>query len=281
LGIIRTTLRKLLRVRGAPALLSLAAAAPLLMAQCAPSGPSPAVPGAPRYGNGTHIVNQGFVPGLYFSVGNSCYWERLSGLGGTLGEIIENDISSGQHVVYVPSTDVAFRSLNCGTWTWFNPPVFPRVISDGDWDVRTQMGANVWVAKPTGTCYWERARGYTHRNEVIANDFTNAKQLVVQVLASDVRFSTNGCGTWVPFNPPLQAIPISDGDWSVARQMGAGRWRANAPGECYWERARGYTHVPGEVIASGAVARGQVVVDVSPSDVRFTSSGCGGWTRIG
>jgi hypothetical protein len=100
-------------------------------------------------------------------------------------------------------------------------------------------------------------------------------------LPSDVRFSTSGCGVWTPFNPPLQAVPISDGDWDVARQMGAGRWQANAPGECYWERATGYTHVPGEIISNGAVAGGPVVVDVAPSDVRFTSEGCGAWTRIG
>jgi hypothetical protein len=116
LGIIRTTLRKLLRVRGAPALLSLAAAAPLLMAQCAPSGPSPAVPGAPRYGNGTHIVNQGFVPGLYFSVGNSCYWERLSGLGGGLDELLASAGVPGPTEVVVPPTDAAFRSFGCGAW---------------------------------------------------------------------------------------------------------------------------------------------------------------------
>lgn len=282
MGIIRRTVRKLVRARPRSGLLGVAAIAPLLMAQCAPScAPSAAVPGAPVYGNGTHIVNQAFVPGLYFSEGANCYWERLSGTGGTLGEIIENDYSSGQHVVQVPSTDVAFRSVNCGTWTWFGPPVSARVIGDGDWDVAHQMGANLWVAKPAGFCYWERANGFTHSNEVLANDFTNARQLIVQTLPSDVRFSTNGCGVWTPFNPPVRAIPISDGDWDVARQMGPGRWQANPIGECYWERASGFTHVPGEVIASNFWAAGLVVVDVAPSDVRFSSSGCGNWTRIG
>ena len=276
-----TRMRTLVRTRRPVRLLSLAAF-PLLMAQCAPSClPSAGVPGSPSYGNATHIVNQGISPGVYVSEGANCYWERLSGLGGTLGEIIENDFSSGQHVVQVVATDAAFRSVGCGTWVLFGPPVGARVIGDGDWDVPRQMGANLWVARPSGVCYWERASGYTHRDEILANTFTNGQQLIVQTLGSDVRFSSNGCGVWTPFNPPVRAIPISDGDWDVARQMGAGRWQANAPGECYWERASGYTHVTGEIIANGAVAGGPVVVDVAAGDVRFTSIGCGGWTRIG
>jgi len=283
LGIIRRTLRTLLGARPRPGLLGLAAIAPMLMAQCAPScAPSAAVPGAPVYGNGSYVVNQNFAPGLYFSEsGGPCYWERLSGLGGTIGEVITNDLSSGQHIVQILPTDAGFVSALCANWTQFAPPVQPRVIGDGDWHMANQMGANLWVAKPTGNCYWERASGFTHSNEVIANTTSNGRQLVVQTLPSDARFSSNGCGTWVPFNPPLRAVPIFDGDWDVARQMGAGRWQANAPGECYWERANGYTHVPGEIIASGAVASGGVVVDVAPSDVRFTSVGCGVWTRIG
>ena len=155
------------------------------------------------------------------------------------------------------------------------------MIGDGDWDVARQMGVSWWVARPTGNCYWERASGYTHRDEVIANSFSNGRQVVVQTLSTDVRFSSNGCGVWSPFNPPAQPVPIFDGDWDVARQMGVGRWQANAAGECYWERATGYTHAISEIVANGSVPSGPVVVDVGPGDVRFTSVGCGAWTRIG
>jgi hypothetical protein len=291
-GTVRKVLGALLRVRGAAALLSVTAALPLVMGQCAPPGADPAVPRAPRYGDGTHVVNRGFVPGLYFATGGNCSWERLSGLRGSWAETIQRGgITPGQNVVYVPSTDVAFRSRGCGTWTWFDPPVFARVIGDGDWDVRTQMGANLWVAQnPTVGCWWERASGYTHVDEVIARDNTYQgeseprtvpSQFIVQVLSTDVRFSTQWCGTWVPFDPPVQAVAISDGDWDVARQMGPGRWRAVAEGGCDWQRASGYTHHPSEVIARGFAENDEVVVDVAPTDVRFSSSGCGTWTRIG
>jgi hypothetical protein len=271
------------RARRRSGLLGVAAIAPLLMAQCAPScAPSAAVPGAPVYGNGSYAVNQNFVPGLYFSEsGARCYWERLSGLGGTIGEVIVNDYSSGQHVVAVAPTDAGFRSEGCGNWTQFAPPVSPRLIGDGDWHVANQMGANLWVAKPTAFCSWTRASSFSHRDDTLANDFSNGKQLIVQTLPTDLRFSSSGCGTWLPFNPATAPVPIFDGDWDVARQMGGGRWQANAPGECAWQRAAGFTHDPGEVIAEGAVAGGPVVVDVAQSDARFTSNGCGVWTRIG
>jgi hypothetical protein len=57
-------------------------------------------------------------PGTYVAVmTDGCYWERLSGLGGTFGEIIANDFTNDA-VAYVTiaPTDVAFRSSRCGPW---------------------------------------------------------------------------------------------------------------------------------------------------------------------
>jgi len=259
-------------------------ALPFLLMQCVPSGPSPAVPGAPSFGDGRHRVGPDIAAGLYFSVANDCYWERLSGFSGGSSEIITNDFSNGQHVVLIEPGDVGFGASRCGRWTWFDPPVSARVIGDGDWDVRAQMGPGLWVADPSRGCYWERAAGYTHETaEIITNDFVDGQQAVVQVLATDVRFSTQGCSVWRPFNPPIQAVAITDGDWDVRAQMGAGRWQANpSSGGCYWERASGYLHDFDEVIDNDFVGTaGPVIVDVSPSDVRFSASGCGRWTRIG
>jgi hypothetical protein len=57
-------------------------------------------------------------PGNYVAVMTDfCYWERLSGLGGTLDDIIANDISSDATMyVTIAPTDVAFRSSRCGPW---------------------------------------------------------------------------------------------------------------------------------------------------------------------
>ena len=49
--------------------------------------------------------------------GGSCYWERESGFGGTLSEIIANDLPTGPVIVTIQSSDIGFKSQDCGTWT--------------------------------------------------------------------------------------------------------------------------------------------------------------------
>lgn len=62
---------------------------------------------------GTHIV-----PGTYRAPGGeTCYWERLSGLSGTIDHVIANDLPSGQAVVEIAGDDLAFNSTDCGEWS--------------------------------------------------------------------------------------------------------------------------------------------------------------------
>ena len=49
--------------------------------------------------------------------GETCYWERLSGLSGTIDDVIANDLPSGQAVVEIAGDDVAFNSTDCGEWS--------------------------------------------------------------------------------------------------------------------------------------------------------------------
>ena len=54
------------------------------------------------FGNGTRIVGTDIPAGLFRSpnaTSASCYWARLSGFGGTLAEILANDIGGGPSVV--------------------------------------------------------------------------------------------------------------------------------------------------------------------------------------
>ena len=73
------------------------------------------------FADGTWLVGRDIQPGTYqaqLPAGSSCYWERLSGLSGDLGDIIANDfVRSEQVVVTILATDVAFKSEGCGTWT--------------------------------------------------------------------------------------------------------------------------------------------------------------------
>lgn len=80
---------------------------------------STTVPG-PRssFGTGTHRVGVDIVAGTYTAPGGStCYWARLSGFGGGLGEIIANNLGGGSQVVTIAATDAGFESRSCGTWT--------------------------------------------------------------------------------------------------------------------------------------------------------------------
>lgn len=74
-------------------------------------------PNAP-FGDGVYIVGTDIAPGAWrASGGDECYWERTSGFGGTLDEIVANDFSSGSAVVTIAANDAGFRTEGCGTWT--------------------------------------------------------------------------------------------------------------------------------------------------------------------
>jgi hypothetical protein len=67
---------------------------------------------------GKWALNTHIAPGTYEAPGgDTCYWERLSGLSGTLDDVIANDLPQGPAVVEIDPADVAFNSSGCGEWT--------------------------------------------------------------------------------------------------------------------------------------------------------------------
>ena len=58
-------------------------------------------------------------PGVWRNDDSSggCYWERVSGWSGALGDIISNSFSSSIQTVTIEGSDVGFFSEDCGTWT--------------------------------------------------------------------------------------------------------------------------------------------------------------------
>lgn len=74
-------------------------------------------------GDGTFRIGADIPPGTYRSVGSgSCYWARLSGLGGNSSEIIANSAADGPQVVQIAPTDVAFKTQGCADWERVSGP---------------------------------------------------------------------------------------------------------------------------------------------------------------
>ncbi len=70
------------------------------------------------FGDGTWRVGTDIEPGTYRTKGaDGCYWERIAGFSGTLGDLIANDNARGPAVVKIFPSDAGFTSKGCGTWT--------------------------------------------------------------------------------------------------------------------------------------------------------------------
>jgi hypothetical protein len=71
--------------------------------------------------DGTYLVGVDIVPGVYRNPGGSaCYWARLNSL--DTSDIIDNHNSAGPQVIEILSTDRAFLTQNCQTWTLASAP---------------------------------------------------------------------------------------------------------------------------------------------------------------
>ena len=77
----------------------------------------------PGFGDGVWRVGKDIDPGTYKTPGLdvSCYWERLSGFGGTMSDVIVNGIGGSQQIVTIKETDVGFLSEGCHWWTQIEP----------------------------------------------------------------------------------------------------------------------------------------------------------------
>ena len=73
---------------------------------------------------------------------------------------------------------------------------------------------------------------------------------------------------------------FGDGTQLVGTDVQAGTYRAPGGAECYWERLKGASGSVNDIIAND-MGTTNPVVQIAASDYAFTSSNCGGWTKIG
>ena len=68
-------------------------------------------------GTGTFLVDEEISPGTYRAGASpGCYWERQSGLDGSIDSIAANDNADGPVIVAISSADAAFKASGCATF---------------------------------------------------------------------------------------------------------------------------------------------------------------------
>ena len=69
------------------------------------------------FSDGTYIVGTDIAPGTWTTpdASDTCYWERTSGFGASLEEVVESGIQGP--TVTIEATDAGFYTAGCGTWT--------------------------------------------------------------------------------------------------------------------------------------------------------------------
>ena len=152
----------------------------------------------PGYGDGTWIVGAEITPGTYAAPGSDlCYWARLNGFGGSLDEIIANELGSGRQIVTIDPGDSGFETRGCGRWVQLEEELTPLdAIPDGKWVVGAEITPGTYAAPGSDLCYWARLNGFGGSlDEIIANELGSGRQIVT-IDPGDSGFETRDCGTW-------------------------------------------------------------------------------------
>ena len=162
------------------------------------------------------------------------------------------------------------------------PPTTPPLpgFEEGIHLVGSEIQPGRYIATGFQFCYWERLSGLSGEDDdIVANDIPG-ERAIVAVLESDVAFNSYDCGRWTIYLPAGMVASFGSGDWVVGQDIAPGRYAAEGTsGNCYWERASGFTHNADEVITND-LQSGRAIVEIEPSDVRFTSRDCGTWTPL-
>lgn len=157
-------------------------------------------PTFPQFDDGTYQVGKDIQPGTYRTrvASSGCYYARLKGFGGTVDDIIANNLTDAPAIVTIASTDKGFTSQSCGTWTKDLSQITPSKTSFGDgmFIVGTDITPGTYRSTGAQGCYYARLKGFGNTtDDIIANNLTDTPAIVT-ISSRDKGFQSNGCGTW-------------------------------------------------------------------------------------
>ena len=169
------------------------------------STPTPTQTYAPTggFGNGTWMVATDIDPGIYVSAGFStgsfgCFWQRLSGLGGTPEEDIAVAFTDHRSIVEIPASDAAFKSEGCAPWVPLADAISEiSSVPDGTWLVGEEVTPGRYVAPGGEDCYWERLSDFSGEIDGVVSNYFGPGRQEVEIETSDVGFQTLDCGDWI------------------------------------------------------------------------------------
>ena len=154
------------------------------------------------FGDGMWRVGVDIPSGTYRNSNTSslCYAARLSGFGGTLDDIIANELADHAMIVTIGSTDAGFESDGCGVWSNIHDPLTATPTSgfgDGYWFVGSEIAPGLWRNSDSSQlCYWERLSSFDWTlGSIVANGLSESIQ-TVQIATTDIGFRSWDCGTW-------------------------------------------------------------------------------------
>ncbi len=103
-------------------------------------------------GSGQKIIGVDIQPGTYRtrSENANCYWERVSGFGGSISDIIANENIDGPAIVTIQPDDVGFNSSRCAPWSDDLSPITddPNApFNQGFYMVGTDISPGLWRAE--------------------------------------------------------------------------------------------------------------------------------------
>jgi len=155
-------------------------------------------------------------------------------------------------------------------------------VDDGTHLVPAEIAPGRWMT-PGGTqCFYARLSGLGGTvDQQITGTISGGGPAIIDIAPTDAAFDTAGCERWVPYETPVRPVTtFGPGDYAVRGQIVPGTYRADGvTDECNWERARGFGHDIDELIDFGDPIQ-QATVVIANTDNRFSSTGCGTWTKV-
>lgn len=151
---------------------------------------------------GMYIIGRDIQAGIYkgqagSEFGDSCYWERLSGVSGEFDDILANDNSVGSFYVEIKETDFAI-SVRCPITRMDSIPSPDEYLSEldaGMYIIGRDIQAGIYKGQAGSefgdSCYWERLSGVSGDfDDIIANDNATG-QFYIEVAPTDFALSVN------------------------------------------------------------------------------------------